>query len=463
MTRGATKTRSATKTRGVANTRSVTNTRGVLPTKIKLLDYQREDVMCSARFTWSNWSRQTGKSFSKSLRRIHRGLKRQRNQLFLSGSQRQSDELMRKVRDHIKAYEVAARVISTPFLYDPDIKQTTIEVGGIRIIGLPANPDTVRGFTGDVFLDEFSVHKDDAEIWAAVFPSVLRGEGELDVAGTPKGRGNMFYRLASNPKFHKSTVTLPQAIEQGLEADAEEMREGIGDEYLYRQEFLCEFLDEAAVFLTYELITSIEDVRIGKAIDWDVLKNGDGEIDCYMGIDVARHRDLTVIWLWARRRGDKRLRTIGVVEMRDRPFREQIEVVDEILTCKAVRRCCVDATGLGMQFAETLEERWGSYRIEPITFATGIKAEMAGKLRIKAEARDLMIPADDDIRKDWHSIKRIPTASGQVRFDAERTKDGHGDRFWAAALGIQAAGDEFGGPIEVMTAGKVGFARDGVW
>lgn len=34
-----------------------------------------------------------------------------------------------------------------------------------RIIGLPANPETARGFTGDVLLDEFAMHAFDREIW----------------------------------------------------------------------------------------------------------------------------------------------------------------------------------------------------------------------------------------------------------------------------------------------------------
>ena len=45
---------------------------------VPLLPYQREDVECDARFRWCCWSRQTGKSFTKSLRRILRGLERGR-------------------------------------------------------------------------------------------------------------------------------------------------------------------------------------------------------------------------------------------------------------------------------------------------------------------------------------------------------------------------------------------------
>ena len=41
---------------------------------IPLLSYQRADIESPARFSWCCWSRQTGKSFTKSLRRSAAGL-----------------------------------------------------------------------------------------------------------------------------------------------------------------------------------------------------------------------------------------------------------------------------------------------------------------------------------------------------------------------------------------------------
>jgi len=47
---------------------------------LSLLDYQRRAIDSPAPYGWYNWSRQTGKSFTLSLRRILRGLHRRRNQ-----------------------------------------------------------------------------------------------------------------------------------------------------------------------------------------------------------------------------------------------------------------------------------------------------------------------------------------------------------------------------------------------
>ena len=160
---------------------------------VGLLGYQRAAVQSNARFTWNCWARQTGKSFAFSLRRVLRGLARRRDQIILSAGQRQSREVMEKVRMHCAALQVWSDLHGEGFWGDTSIRKMELRLpGGVRVIGLPANPMTARGFTGDVLLDEFAMHRDDEAIWAALFPSLLRGEGELDVASTPRGRKNVF-------------------------------------------------------------------------------------------------------------------------------------------------------------------------------------------------------------------------------------------------------------------------------
>jgi len=440
---------------------------------IPLLGYQREGIECDARFRWNCWSRQTGKSFTKSLRRILRGLKRGRTQIFLSAGERQSRELMQKARQHCQALKIATDYYDTSFFRDLGVKQLELRLpGGVRIIGLPANPQTARGFTGDVFLDEFAMHAFDREIWAAMFPSLLRGDGELDVASTPKGQQNVFYQLRSNEQFSTSVVTLPDAIRQGLEADAEQIRRAMGDDTLYRQEFLCEFLDESTAFLTYEQIAACADPTLTVHDDAGPLATETREM--FVGVDVGRVRDLTVFWVLARGRdapsterdapspeGDA-LSTVALLELANVPFRRQFDLLSEILDLRKVRRCCIDAGGIGMQLAEQAVERFGEHRVEAVTFTSALKSQIAMGLRIAIEGRRIRIPNDERIRNDWHSVQRQMTASGHVRLAAPRLAGSHADRFWAAALAVHAA-DTGGGRIESLTVRPIRFARDGAW
>ena len=272
---------------------------------IPLLPYQLEDFESADRFRWNCWARQTGKSFTKSLRRIVRGLRRRRNQIFLSAGERQSRELMIKARQHCQALKIEFQALEDFSRHLNVQKMEIVLPGRVRIIGLPANPQTARGYTGDVLLDEFAMHAEDREIWAAIFPSLLRGDGELDIASTPRGHGNMFYHLRDNRMFAKSMISLPEAIAQGLDVDAEEVRRAIGDEELYRQEFLCEFLDEATAFLTYE--------QIGACVDKSLVPYatpmalGEDARELFVGVDIGRTHDLTAIWVLAKEKAEPRV------------------------------------------------------------------------------------------------------------------------------------------------------------
>lgn len=437
---------------------------------IPLLPYQLEDVESPDRYRWNCWARQTGKSFTKSLRRILRGLQRGRNQIILSASMRQSREVMEKARQHCQALKIAFDSASESPFSPLEMKQAEIRLPrGVRLIALPANPHTARGYTGDVFLDEFAMHADDRAIWAAMFPTLLRGDGELDIASTPKGRSNLFYELGGNPLFARSTLTLPQAIALGLRADAECTRVAIGDEELYRQEFLCEFLDESTAFLTYEQIAGCVDPTLLVHSDVDGLAAEEREL--FAGVDVGRLRDLTVIWIFAAEPvaespwpNSQRplLTTIGVVELANRPFREQFDILNSLLGFKQVRRCCMDAGGIGMQLAEQLAERFGNHCVESVVFTPALKSQMAGTLRVAVENRRIVIPADDRIRNDWHSVERTVTESGLFRLSAPRREGSHADRFWAAALALRAAATA-AGHVEHIAGKPMQFARNGIW
>jgi len=418
-----------------------------------LYGYQRRLVEDPARFTWSNFSRQSGKSFAATLRRILRGMARQRNQILLSAGAQPSRELMLKVKQHIEVMQIAASAVMEG---EDDIfegvryKQLEIAIPGLgpgggplRIIGLPANPRTARGYTGDLLLDEFAMHQHDADIWAAAFPTVTREGGELDVCSTPMGRQNMFYRLKQNDLFHHTTVTIHDAVADGCPLNVDELRRGITDEEKWRQEYLCEFVDEATAFLTHEQICECEKGDLTRELDLDELRELKG--DAVVGIDIGRKHDLTVIWAFAVR--EHVMESLGMLELAKMPFREQFDWASNVICQRCVRRCAVDASGLGMQLAEELVTRFGDHTVEACTLSGPFKEQIASRMRNRFIDRLIHIPVDERIRNDLHSVRKTVTAAGNVRLDAPREEGSHADRFWAAALACHAAAEE-GGPIE---------------
>lgn len=426
---------------------------------MRLLPYQAAAVNRAIALTWTNWARQTGKSTTFALRRIVRALRRGRLQVLLSAGERQSRELMSKVGKMCGELGAASRARGTREAIGGVRRLEARLAGKVRVVGLPANPLTARGYSGDLLLDEFSMHQHDEAIWAALFPSLMRGGGELDVASTPRGRRNAFHRLQSNELFSHETMSVHGAIEGGLSIDVEELRASMDDPAAFRQEFECEFVDEATAFIPLHLIARCEDASVSKRPDEGRL--GTREAAIYAGVDVGRMRDLTVIWMWEALR-DGGYVTRGVVELAETPFAMQRAELDRLLGRASVRRCAIDRTGLGAQLAEELAARFGEQRVEPVHFSAENKSEMAGRLRVLAERSMLRIPVDEAIRRDWHSLERVVTAAGNVRFQADRGRGGHSDRFWAAALGLHAAGKPRG-EIEYVGAGSFAFGREGAW
>jgi phage FluMu gp28-like protein len=154
--------------------------------------------------------------------------------------------------------------------------------------------------------------------------------------------------------------------------------------------------------------------------------------------------------------------TVALFELAAAPFRVQFDLISEILSLRHVRRCCIDAGGLGMQLAEQAVERFGGHRVHAVTFTPALKSQLAAALRIVVEARRIRIPDDERIRNDWHSVERTVTESGHFRLAARRTPGGHADRFWAAALAIHAA-DLGAGRVESLNVRPLHFARTGTW
>ena len=193
-------------------------------------------------------------------------------------------------------------------------------------------------------------------------------------------------------------------------------------------------MDEATAFLPYALISRVEHGEAGEP----------GLAGCgpfYMGMDIGRHRDLTVIWVleqvgdvyWARE----------VTVLRKTSFADQERELDRLLTVYQPRRICMDQTGLGEKMVEDTQNRYGRSRVEGVIFSGPVKHDLALGLRRVFESRKIRIPVDSEIREDLHRIKRLVTPAGNIRYEAQRTGQGHGDRFWALALAMQAT-DEVG-------------------
>ena len=419
---------------------------------VRLHDRQRAYVDDPARFKAAMFSRQTGKTFGSTLELVDdcldaeaRGEKAR--WVILSRGERQAREAIEEgVKVHLDTYKTAFKALE----YDWDPHNKALEVtmpGGSRITALPANPDTARGFSANVLLDEFAFHKDSRAIWQALFPVISKPGLKLRVVSTPNGKGNKFYELMTAGDDAELRATghvtagawslhfcdIYQAIAGGLDRDADELREGAGDPDTWAQEFELQWLDEAHSWLPYELIDAAEHAEAG---DPDQYAGG----VVYAGIDIAVRKDLFVITV-AEPVGDV-VWIREIIERKGASFAEQDALLDGVMTRYRVARVCIDQTGMGEKPVEDAKRRHGQYRVEGVPFTNAAKHLLATTGRERFEDRRVRIPAGNlALRADLHSLKRIPLPGGAIRFDADRDQGSHADRTWALFLALHAAAD----------------------
>jgi len=210
------------------------------------------------------------------------------------------------------------------------------------------------------------------------------------------------------------------------------VRAGCLDEESFLQEFCCVPADDASAFLSYDLIASGE-YHLDEKWETDL---ADAKGQLFLGVDVGREHDLTVIWA-IERLGDTAY-TRRIVEMKGQTFDAQEHALYQLLALPQVRRCCIDCTGIGRQFSERAQQRFGTYKVEPVNFTGPVKEELAYPVRAAFEDRTVRVPNRAEIRSDLRAIRKETTASGNIRFTADRGANGHSDRFWALALALHA-------------------------
>ena len=401
-----------------------------------LLPWQRKWVRDSARFKIGLWSRQTGKSFSTSCEAAEDSAAQPKNSsnlwVCLSAGERQALEWMEKAKKWAEALKVTVdsyeeiRDSANALMSRSEIRFAN----GARIIAIPANPDTARGYSGNLVLDEFAIHEKPAEIWAADYPTItnqLTGGQKLRIVSTPKGRGNKFADLwEHNEKYSKHKVTIEDAVRMGLPIDIEELKAGVDDPDIWAQEYMCEFIDNTSVLLPYELIGKCESDHI----------SDDGVSPLFIGMDIGRQKDLSVI-VTAAKLGDV-LSIVSVDTLRKMPFADQLDILLAKGRERRVQRVCIDSTGIGAMLAEEAARKGGG-KFEGVQFNVQTKGEMYALMRRKFEERSVRIPVSRDLREDLHAVQRIVSTGGNVTYSAPRNADGHSDRAAALALCCRAA------------------------
>jgi len=184
-----------------------------------------------------NCSRQSGKSSITSVLSVHTACYRPGSLvLLLSPSLRQSGELFKKC---LAVY----RGLGKPVLAESETALTLTLANGSRIVSLPGQEGTVRGFSGVALLaiDEAAWVPDD--LYLSVRPMLAVSQGRLLALSTPHGTRGWWYEAwaKGGESWQRVRVPATECPRISPEFLAEEQL-GMG-RWWYQQEYGCEFLD----------------------------------------------------------------------------------------------------------------------------------------------------------------------------------------------------------------------------
>jgi hypothetical protein len=195
-----------------------------------------------------NCCRQSGKSTTTAILALHAALYDPGLILLVSPSLRQSKELFKKVVAFL-------RDLLPAVVLEEDNKSSLTMANGSRIVSLPGEPDTIRGFSAPklIILDEAAYVSDD--MVAALAPMLAISNGRLIEMSSPNGRrGNFFENWEHAAGVERIRIVGSECPRISAEF-LEQQRQKLGP-ILFSQEFEGAFIDAESSAFSSELIAN---------------------------------------------------------------------------------------------------------------------------------------------------------------------------------------------------------------
>jgi phage FluMu gp28-like protein len=366
-----------------------------------------------------------------------------------------------------EAFGIVAGEMEEEVIADPkgDIQVFRVRfASGFSVIALPSMPRSLRSRQGLVIVDEAAFQGSIAEALKAAMAFLIWG-GKVVVISTHDGVDNEFNLLIDEIKAGKQPgkivrIDFQMAMDAGLYerimlvAGQQPTAEGkINWEAKIRanyrdnadEELDCIPRAGGGAWLDPGLLAACEHPDAGKP---ELYQGG----LTYIGRDVARRNDFSVIWafelvngvLWLRERFEQ----VGA------SFAEQDRVFDIMMKKYRVGLAGIDQTGMGEKVVEDAQARHGSLRVQGVLFTSPARLDLAVALREAVEAGQIRFPPDPDIRADFRAIKR----AGKNQAALAEKGEVHPDRFWAAALAVKMSKQ---GVVDLSAIQSAGQSRDG--
>ena len=363
---------------------------------IKLDGWQKEYIQHEGN-TVVRAGRQSGKSFAESLRvALFALLNSKTSTLIIASVDRQSIELLEKVKSHIMQL-AKNQIKGRPTFHKIELKN------GSKVMAEPAGATGygLRGFTVDKLVADEAHYIPDA-VFVAVRPMLATTGGTLDLLSTPRGNEGFFYDCFQSDEFYKIHIMskdCPRITDEFLEQERKRMTK-----LQFCQEYEAEFLDSLMQFFSRDLIDTCK---------MEILK---GEGRKFLGIDFGGYGGDQNAFVTLQLRHSKAYLTEFETTERVKAW----ETVNHILALNArnvYQKIGVDDGGLGTPILDYIlthdalrRKTIGLNNASRMINHTGrekklLKEDMYGNLKIMMEQGLIKIPDNDDLLRSLLSIQ----------------------------------------------------------
>jgi phage FluMu gp28-like protein len=425
----------------------------------EFLKYQQDYIMSSPKILIVEKGRQMGLTYCsgfKVVRRIMRSSAPE-DHYWLSRDEFTAKQFVSNCLDWIHLFNVVAECEMIDL---KEVRTTKITFpNGCNLFILSSSVDAVVGKSGHFYLDEFAIHQSQEDLWSIVYPCVQWGF-TITLISTHRSKQTYFYKLCDKARRGKLvgaklfTFTIMTGIEQGIVDQINKVRATKDLAPMSEEEFLNDAKSNCAseeMFLQ-EYMAIPADAESSMAINETVLDRNSLPKDSilqarkdggkyYAGVDIGRHRDLTVIWILedVSKTKEPELVTRFIKTIRREEFSIQEKKIFEVLNRWKPRMTFVDGTNTGAMIGENIQKRYGIKRAQSIKITAVTRPKFIGDL-VNIMSKDfLKIPDDKDVWDDFMSVSRYIGKHGNVDYwIPSRADEGHGDRFMACTLAVQA-------------------------
>ena len=195
-----------------------------------------------------NCTRQWSKSTTAAVLALHRALYYPNSTIVIcSPSQRQSSLLLEKIGAFLKQLAIKPAKVED--------NQFSLQLAnGSRIVSLPGQEKTIRGYSGVTLIIEDEASRVDDNFYRAIRPMLSVSGGRLILMSTPYGKQGHFFEewTAGGSAWERiecKATDCPRISNEVLE----EERASLG-EWWFRQEYLCEFVQTLDNVFSHDLI-----------------------------------------------------------------------------------------------------------------------------------------------------------------------------------------------------------------